>query len=149
MNVAVTEETVQTLLNNMQWKQDMAYQVTYKVTGEGLKDSINVFDETQTAGQQFINIFNNYVANDWITQYDRKDITDTHVEDTLVFVSKEKRDEFKADMSAVTTDLSTVSLLTLEIISEEEVQSLVPLYRVWTAAALRRLYRPMLSLIHI
>jgi len=99
----------------------MAYQVTYKVTGEGLKDSINVFDETQTAGQAFINIFNNYVANDWITQYDRKDITDTHVEDTLVFVSKEKRDEFKADMSAVTTDLSEVSLLTLEIIDEGEV----------------------------
>lgn len=99
----------------------MAYQVTYKVQGEGLKDSINVFDETQTAGQSFINIFNNYVANDWITQYDRKDITETHVEDTLVFVSKEKRDQFKADMSAVTTDLSEVSLLTLEIISEGEV----------------------------
>ena len=98
----------------------MAYQVTYKVQGEGLKDSINVFDETQTAGQSFINIFNNYVANDWITQYDRKDITETHVEDTLVFVSKEKRDQFKADMSAVTTDLSEVSLLTLEIISEGE-----------------------------
>ena len=98
----------------------MAYQVTYKVQGEGLKDTTNVFDETLTAGQSFINIFNNYVANDWITQYDRKDITETHVEDTLVFVSKEKRDQFKADMAAVTTDLSEVSLLTLEIISEGE-----------------------------
>ena len=99
----------------------MAYQVTYKIQGEGLKSSTNVFDEEKEKGQSFINIFNNYVANDWITQYDRKDITDTHVEDTLVFVSKEKRDEFKADMSAVTTDLSEVSLLTLEIIDEGEV----------------------------
>ena len=99
----------------------MAYQVTYKIQGEGLKDSTNVFDDTKDKGKTFIDIFNNYVANDWITQYDRKDITETHVEDTLVFVSKEKRDEFKADMAAVTTDISEVSLLTLEIISEGEV----------------------------
>ena len=99
----------------------MAYQVTYKIQGEGLKSSTNVFDEEKEKGQSFINIFNNYVANDWITQYDRKDITETHVEDTLIFVSKEKRDEFKADMAAVTTDMSDVSLLTLEIIDEGEV----------------------------
>ena len=99
----------------------MAYQVTYKIQGEGLKSSTNVFDEEKEKGQSFINIFNNYVANDWITQYDRKDITETHVEDTLIFVSKEKRDEFKADMAAVTTDMSEVSLLTLEIIEEGEV----------------------------
>ena len=99
----------------------MAYQVTYKVQGEALKESTNVFDQTKEKGASFIDIFNNYVANDWITQYNRKDITETHVEDTLVFVSKEKRDEFKADMAAVTTDISEVSSLTLEIISEEEV----------------------------
>ena len=99
----------------------MAYQVTYRVQGEALKDSTNVFDQTKEKGASFIDIFNNYVANDWITQYDRKDITETHVEDTLTFVSKEKRDEFKADMAAVTTDISKVSSLTLEIISEGEV----------------------------
>ena len=99
----------------------MAYQVTYRVQGEALKDSTNVFDQTKEKGASFIDIFNNYVANDWITQYDRKDITETHVEDTLTFVSKEKRDEFKADMAAVTTDMSKVSSLTLEIISEGEV----------------------------
>ena len=99
----------------------MAYQVIYDIQGEGLKDSTNVFDQSKEKGATVIDIFNNYVANDWITQYDRKDITETHVEDTLVFVSKEKRDEFKADMAAVTTDMSEVSSLTLEIISEEEV----------------------------
>ena len=99
----------------------MAYQVTYKIQGEALKDSTNVFDDKKDKGKTVIDIFNNYVANDWITQYDRKDITETHVEDTLVFVSKEKRDEFKADMASVTTDISEVSLLTLEIISEGEV----------------------------
>ena len=99
----------------------MAYQVIYDIQGEGLKDSTNVFDQSKEKGATVIDIFNNYVANDWITQYDRKDITETHVEETLVFVSKEKRDEFKADMAAVTTDMSEVSSLTLEIISEEEV----------------------------
>ena len=99
----------------------MAYQVIYDIQGEGLKDSTNVFDQSKEKGATVIDIFNNYVANDWITQYDRKDITETHVEDTLTFVSKEKRDEFKADMAAVTTDISEVSLLTLEIISEGEV----------------------------
>jgi len=99
----------------------MAYQVTYKVQGEALKETNNVFDPNKSKGQEFINIFNAYVGKEWITQYDRKDITETHVEDTIVFVSKEKRDEFKTDMAAVTTDISEVSTLTLEIISEGEV----------------------------
>ena len=99
----------------------MAYQVVYKIQGEALKDSTNVFDATKDKGLTVIDIFNNYVANDWITQYDRKDITETHVEDTLVFVSKEKRDEFKAEMEAVTADKTEISLLTIETLSEGEV----------------------------
>ena len=99
----------------------MAYRVVYKIQGEALKDSTNVFDDTKDKGKTVIDIFNNYVANDWITQYDRKDITETHVEDTLVFVSKEKRDEFKAEMETVTSDKTEISLLTIETLSEGEV----------------------------
>ena len=54
----------------------MAYQVIYDIQGEGLKDSTNVFDQSKEKGATVIDIFNNYVANDWITQYDRKDITE-------------------------------------------------------------------------
>ena len=78
----------------------MAYQVIYDIQGEGLKDSTNVFDQSKEKGATVIDIFNNYVANDWITQYDRKDITETHVEETLVFVSKEKRDSWKTETEA-------------------------------------------------
>ena len=99
----------------------MAYQVVYKIQGEALKDSTNVFTPTKEKGATVIDIFNNYVANDWITQYDRKDITETHVEDTLVFISKEKRDEFKAEMETVTADKTEISLLTIETLSEGEV----------------------------
>ena len=49
----------------------MAYQVIYEIKGEALKDSNNVFDENKTNGQSVINIFNHYVMNDWIMQYDR------------------------------------------------------------------------------
>jgi len=99
----------------------MAYQVVYKIQGEALKDTNNVFDPNKSKGQEVINIFNAYVGKEWITQYDRKDITETHVEDTLTFVSKEKRDEFKAEMEKVTADKTEISLLTIETLSEEEV----------------------------
>ena len=99
----------------------MAYQVVYKIQGEALKDTNNVFDPNKTKGQEVINIFNAYVGKEWITQYDRKDITETHVEDTLTFVSKEKRDEFKAEMEKVTADKTEISLLTIETLSEGEV----------------------------
>tara|TARA_Y100001937_G_scaffold1299_1_gene1677 strand:+ start:781 stop:1080 length:300 start_codon:yes stop_codon:yes gene_type:complete len=99
----------------------MAYQVVYKIQGEALKETNNVFDPNKSKGQEVINIFNAYVGKEWITQYDRKDITETHVEDTLVFVSKEKRDAFKAEMEAVTADKTEISLLTIETLSEGEV----------------------------
>tara|TARA_B100000212_G_scaffold30102_1_gene19690 strand:- start:19 stop:318 length:300 start_codon:yes stop_codon:yes gene_type:complete len=99
----------------------MAYQVVYKIQGEALKDTNNVFDPNKSKGQEVINIFNAYVGKEWITQYDRKDITETHVEDTLTFVSKEKRDEFKAEMEKVTADKTEISLLTIETLSEGEV----------------------------
>ncbi len=100
----------------------MAYQVIYDIQGEGLKDSTNVFDQSKEKGATVIDIFNNYVANDWITQYDRKDITETHVEDTLVFVSKEKRDSWKAETEAARGENdSDITSLTVTIKEEKEV----------------------------
>ena len=100
----------------------MAYQVIYDIQGEGLKDSTNVFDQSKEKGATVIDIFNNYVANDWITQYDRKDITETHVEDTLVFVSKEKRDSWKAESEAARGENdSDITSLTVTIKEEKEV----------------------------
>ena len=100
----------------------MAYQVIYDIQGEGLKDSTNVFDQSKEKGATVIDIFNNYVANDWITQYDRKDITETHVEDTLVFVSKEKRDSWKAETEAARGENdSDITSLTVTIKEEGEV----------------------------
>tara|TARA_B100000085_G_C18143378_1_gene350290 strand:+ start:188 stop:490 length:303 start_codon:yes stop_codon:yes gene_type:complete len=100
----------------------MAYQVIYDIQGEGLKDSTNVFDQSKEKGATVIDIFNNYVANDWITQYDRKDITETHVEDTLVFVSKEKRDSWKAETEAARGENdSDITNLTVTVKEEGEV----------------------------
>ena len=100
----------------------MAYQVIYEIKGEALKDSNNVFDENKTNGQSVINIFNHYVMHDWIMQYARKDITETHVEDTLVFVSKEKRDSWKAESEAARGENdSDITSLTVTIKEEKEV----------------------------
>ena len=100
----------------------MAYQVIYEIKGEGLKSSTNVFDEEKPKGQSVINIFNHYVMNDGIMQYDRKDITETHVEDTLVFVSKEKRDSWKAESEAARGENdSDITSLTVTIKEEKEV----------------------------
>ena len=81
-----------------------------------------VFDQSKEKGATVIDIFNNYVANDWITQYDRKDITETHVEDTLVFVSKEKRDSWKAETEAARGENdSDITNLTVTVKEEGEV----------------------------
>ena len=101
----------------------MAYQMVIEIKGDSLKDSTNVLDQSKADGQTAIDVFNKYVANDWITQYNRKDITETHVEDTIVFVSKEKREDFRAELHAIhggdTTKIATMD--TLQIKEEGEV----------------------------
>ena len=100
----------------------MAYQVVYDIKGEALKDTNNVFDPNKTKGQEVINIFNAYVGKEWITQYDRKDLTETHVEDTIVFIDKEKRDAFKTEMEAARGENdSDITNLTVTIKEEGEV----------------------------
>ena len=98
----------------------MGYKVVYNIEGDALKDKVEVFDPTLEKGASVIDVFENYVAQGWISSYTRKDITDTKVEDTLIFISKEKRDEFKDDIAAITTNHSEMTSLTLSIISEGE-----------------------------
>ena len=98
----------------------MGYKVVYNIEGEGLKVRDEVFDPILSKGASVIDVFQNYVAQGWISSYTRKDITDTKVEDTLIFISKEKRDEFKDDIAAITTNHSEMTSLTLSIISEGE-----------------------------
>ena len=98
----------------------MGYKVVYNIEGDALKDKVEVFDPTLEKGASVIDVFENYVAQGWISSYTRKDITDTKVEDTLIFISKEKRDAFRSDIEAITTDHSEMTTLTLSIISEGE-----------------------------
>ena len=98
----------------------MGYKVVYNIEGEGLKVRDEVFDPILSKGASVIDVFENYVAQGWISSYTRKNITDTKVEDTLIFISKEMRDAFRSDIEAITTDHSEMTTLTLSIISEGE-----------------------------
>ena len=45
----------------------MAYQMVIEIKGDSLKDSTNVLDQSKADGQTAIDVFNKYVADDWIT----------------------------------------------------------------------------------
>tara|TARA_Y100001935_G_scaffold237993_1_gene223961 strand:+ start:818 stop:1120 length:303 start_codon:yes stop_codon:yes gene_type:complete len=100
----------------------MAYQVIYDIQGEALKDTNNVFDPTSTKGQAVIDIFNAYVGKEWIIQYERTSITESHVEDRLVFIDKDKRDSFKTETEAARGENdSDITPLTVTVKEEGEV----------------------------
>ena len=101
----------------------MAYKIVVQIKGEALNARTTVLDENKSEGVQAIQVVEKYEQNNWILSYDREDVSSTHKLDTIVFVDKDKREEFRAEMNAIhggdPTKIS--SLDTVEIIEEGEV----------------------------
>ena len=98
----------------------MAYKMVVESKGDNLKENINILDDTKSKGVQAVEVLTRFLREGWITSQTREDVSDTHKIDTIIFESKERRLEFKAEMDAIHGgDASQISALDSVVILEE------------------------------
>ena len=97
----------------------MTYRVNIRMTGTN--SNLPVFDEAQAAAAACKVIFDNYVNQEWITNYSDNIISGTVKEETIDFISQQKWTDFKAEMSVASNNMNVSQFETKEIISESEV----------------------------
>tara|TARA_Y100001937_G_scaffold115778_1_gene166982 strand:- start:328 stop:633 length:306 start_codon:yes stop_codon:yes gene_type:complete len=98
----------------------MAYKMVVESKGDNLKENINILDDTKSKGVQAVEVLTRFLREGWITSQTREDVSDTHKIDTIIFDSKERRLEFKAEMDAIHGgDPSKISSVESVVILEE------------------------------
>ena len=101
----------------------MAYKMVVESKGDNLRENINILDDTKSEGSAAVEVLTRFLREGWITSQTREDVSDTHKIDTIIFESKERRLEFKAEMDAIhggdPKNLSRISALDSVVILEE------------------------------